>query len=203
MDYSKLDKYLPEGSLGYIIQLLEPHKVMIRITRTAKSRYGSFYINRRTKVQHITVSGVLNPYSFLITFIHEIAHMKAFGLYGRKIKPHGNEWKNVFTNILSPVLQDGILPDELTQELSRHMRNPSATVTDDVILFKCLRKYDKEEKTTVSIEELQEGAMFYWNSRGAFIKGEKLRKRYRCTEQKTKKIYLFNPIAEVTPVNNP
>jgi len=33
-----------------------------------------------------------------------------------------------------------------------------------------------------------------------FQKKEKLRKRYKCIELKTKKIYLFNPLAEVKPV---
>ena len=40
-------------------------------------------------------------------------------------------------------------------------------------------------------------ALFKLKNGRVFRKDEKLRKRYKCTEVKTKRIYLFSPVAEV------
>jgi len=40
-------------------------------------------------------------------------------------------------------------------------------------------------------------AVFKLKDGRVFRKDEKLRKRFKCTEVKTKRIYLFSPVAEV------
>jgi hypothetical protein len=40
-------------------------------------------------------------------------------------------------------------------------------------------------------------ALFKLKNGRVFRKEEKLRKRYKCTEIKTRRVYLFSPIAEV------
>ena len=58
----------------------------------------------------ITVNGDLNPYSFLITTIHEFAHLVTFEEYQGRVKPHGKEWQLTYSKMLYPVIEDGGLP---------------------------------------------------------------------------------------------
>ena len=51
----------------------------------------------------------LNPYRFLMTLVHEVAHLVAFQKYGRAIKPHGKEWKFTFQTLMLPFIRPGSL----------------------------------------------------------------------------------------------
>ncbi|HAD34265.1 MAG TPA: hypothetical protein DCF44_07170 [Chitinophagaceae bacterium] len=44
----------------------------------------------------MSVNGNLNSYHFLITLLHEIAHMLVWEQFRNRVKPHGLEWKHVF-----------------------------------------------------------------------------------------------------------
>ncbi len=73
--------------------------------------------------------------------------------------------------------------------------NSAAYHCDDPQLVKVLNKYNK--KTALHIQDLESNALFAWNDEKIFKKGEKLRKRYKCYEVKSNRIYLFSPMAEV------
>ena len=66
--------------------------------------------------------------------------------------------------------------------------------------MRVLRKYDVKQDGIVLVEELQLNALFVTKDGRVFRKGDKLRKRYRCTEIKTDLVYLFSAIYEVIPV---
>jgi hypothetical protein len=59
-----------------------------------------------------------------------------------------------------------------------------------------LRKYDKQSHHRL-VEELAYNALFRTSDGRVFQKGEKLRKRFKCAEVKTGKVYLFSPVYEV------
>jgi SprT protein len=61
-----------------------------------------------------------------------------------------------------------------------------------------LKKYDKIKKLNISDVKLGD---FFISSNRVFIKGHKLRKRFKCKEIKTNRIYLFNPLANIDLVN--
>jgi len=65
-----------------------------------------------------------------------------------------------------------------------------------------LRKYDDKESHHRLVEELLMDTLFRINDGRIFQKGEKLRKRYKCREVKTGKIYLFSPVYEVEILNS-
>jgi hypothetical protein len=69
-----------------------------------------------------------------MTLIHEIAHLVAFEKYGRNIKPHGQEWKHTFQQLMVPYIRPEIYPNHLLPLLARHFRNPSATSDTDTTL---------------------------------------------------------------------
>jgi len=51
------------------------------------------------------------------------------------------------------------------------------------------------------VEELPDGALFSLEDGKIFKKGQRLRKRFQCTEIKTGKLYLFSPVYEVKKVS--
>ena len=64
-------------------------------------------------VHQISVNNSANPYRFLITIIHEIAHLVAFKDFGYFIKPHGKEWKSCYQKLITPFLKPEIFPQKL------------------------------------------------------------------------------------------
>ena len=73
------------------------------LVKKRKTKHGDFRKLASGKIQ-ITVNENENPFRFLITLLHEIAHHIAFQKHGFRIAPHGREWKNAFSSIAQPFL---------------------------------------------------------------------------------------------------
>ena len=141
MSLEKLQDYLPPDTLSYIQMLLSSHKVLIKVTNPRKTRLGSFNAQRGSERSIISVSKDLNPYAFLITFIHEIAHLKVWAYHKSRRLPHGNEWKKIFIEILFPMIEQDVFPDDVKEALIRYLKNPKASTSADVKLDKALKNY--------------------------------------------------------------
>lgn len=195
---SVLNKYLPQLAVAPLTALLEQHHVHLKIVNERKTRHGD-YRKRADGSHSITINASLNKYRFTITLVHEIAHLVAFQKYGRDIKPHGVEWKYTFQQLMLPFLRPDIFPKDLLPVLARHFKNPKASSDTDARMSIALKSYDAESDKSY-IFELQEGTIFIAASGKKFKKGLQLRKRYKCVEISTGKIYLFQPNAQVTPL---
>lgn len=90
-----LSNYIPERAVDPTFQLIATYNIHLKIVNERKTRHGDY--RELNGAPQITVNANLNPYRFLITLIHEIAHFLAFKKYGRYIKPHGKEWKYTST----------------------------------------------------------------------------------------------------------
>lgn len=190
-----LKKYIPENALPEVLSLLKKHQVHLQIVNKRVTRHGDY--RKLPNGQHkITINGNLNTYKFLITLIHEIAHLVAFTKYGSQIKPHGKHWKLTFQQLMLGFLHPKIFPDELLPVLALHFKNPKASSDTDTRLALALKQFDPPSDK-MHIFELPFGARFKIQNNREFIKGNKRVKRYECTEIATGKIYLFNPNAEV------
>ena len=189
---ASLEKYLPENCAEEVARLLLLYPVKFKIVKPRKTKLGDF------RVEHgkytITVNGDLNPYEFLITTIHEIAHLETYVAYGRKVKPHGEEWKLSFTNLLFPFYQNQVFPKPIEEALSRYLTNPKASSCADQNLVKALRLYS--DKKSLLVEDLQEGETFQLNN-FTFVRGKKARTRYKCKEVNSGRFYMVNGIAEI------
>jgi len=97
--------------------------------------------------------------------------------------------------MMLPFLNSGSFPEDILKVLSTHIISPKASTFSDLELVKVLKKYDDVISLTVS--DLEMGESFSLSNGKLFIKGAKLRKRFRCFEQQTNKVYLFHPFAEV------
>lgn len=191
-----LERYLPERAVGDCLVLIQTYGVHLKVVRQRSTRHGDYRI--LSGGQHlITVNNTPNPYRFLITLVHEIAHLVAFESCGRHIKPHGKEWKYTFRELMLPFLRPDIFPDRLLPVLANHFRNPKASSSTDTALALALKVYDPEEERQHYVFEIPEGSVFRLKNGRVFRKGPIQRKRYRCVEVATGKLYLFQPHAEV------
>lgn len=199
---SGLSAFIPEGSLPEVLDYLQLYKVHLTITRERKSILGNYRSMVSDKNHRITVNGNLNKYSFLITLLHELAHLLAHEKYGYKILPHGAQWKNEYAKILSAFLMKKIFPAEIENVLLINLKNPGASSCADINLTRALRKYDNKKDKISFVEELSAGAFFKIKGERIFKKGEKIRKRFKCTETATGKVYLFSPVYEVEELSS-
>lgn len=198
--HTLLTKYIPEASIPAVVHLLESFRVKLKIVNVRVTRHGDYRILPSGQHQ-ITINFTQNKYRFFVTLIHEIAHLVAFEKYGRKILPHGSEWKKTFQQLMLPFLNPQVFPNELLPVLAQHFKNPKASSDTDIKLALALKQYDIPNGKSL-IFELQEGDLFQIHNGRVFQKGPKRIKRFECIEISTGKRYLFNHNAEVDPLKN-
>lgn len=201
-DFSKqLSKYIPSAAAPIISEWINDTGCRFKVTRSRASKLGDYRSPFKNEPHQITINHDLNPYSFLITTVHEFAHLKTWQIHKGKVKPHGLEWKNNFKNLMNPFIRLNLFPEDINVALIKYMNNPAASSCTDLTLYKTLKSYDKEESETVTIDCIEINSYFSIKNGRVFQKLERLRKRYKCLEVKTQRIYLFHPIAEVVPVD--
>lgn len=196
---SGLIPYLPEGSYESVVQYIHQYKVQLTITRKRQSILGDYRHAYAGKGHRISVNGNLNKYSFLITLLHELAHLFTYEKYGNKVVSHGKEWKKEFGMILASFLSKKIFPGNIEKALYNSLQNPAASSCGDEVLLRALREYDANKEGYIFVEQLAEGNYFLLPGDRLFQRGEKLRKRFKCQEIETGKWYLFSSVYEVRP----
>ncbi len=203
-DFSKqLSKYIPEAAAPIISQWINDTACRFKVTKSRSSKLGDYRSPFKNEPHQITINHDLNPFSFLITTVHEFAHLKTWQNYKNKVRPHGTEWKNNFKGLMDPFIRLNLFPADVTSALVKYMNNPAASSCTDLNLYKTLKNYDSKQEEIVTIDTLEFQQYFSIKSGRVFQKQEKLRKRYKCLEVSTQRIYLFHPIAEVFPIEKP
>jgi hypothetical protein len=195
---SALSRFLPENAISLACDLLRAYPHHLIITGPRSTKHGHFKAGMRNERHEITVNGNLNKYAFLITLVHEAAHLIAHLRHGHRIKPHGEEWKSSFREAMKPFFGKDIFPTDIEIPLRKYMLDPGATTHSDYALFKALSSYDRMSPNVRLLDDIPENTLFiYGRDRRVFKKGPRLKKRYQCTELSTKSIYLFDPLAKV------
>ena len=183
---------LPANAVDYVENLLAGHDDLdIVVSKARLTKWGDFHKEGDRFV--ISVNENLNPYQFLITLLHEFAHYLVYKQHGKNAKPHGQEWKRTFSEILYDLMNSGLLPEKLTEALKKYAKNPRAAVTTDLNLKAALASFSFTESISPStIEHLHPGDKFLFHGR-IFERLERRRKLYKCLDIKRNKIYLFQP----------
>lgn len=198
---SALQSYLPVGTFEPVLHYLQQYKVHLTVARERRSILGDYRHRHAGHTHRISVNGNLNPYAFLITLLHELAHLLTFEKFGNRVASHGREWKAQFGELLAQFLSHDVFPADIKQVLLQSLHNPAASSCADVALLRTLKTYDEKPNGSLPfVENLPAGALFKTHDGRVFQKGEKLRKRFRCVEVKTKRVYLFSGVYEVEPV---
>lgn len=198
-DKEILKNYLPEKSIDRIHKILDENNVHLNITRERKTKLGDYRIPLRHPNHRISINHNLNKYSFLITLLHEIAHMYVWEKYKDRVEPHGYEWKAIYLETLESFLKDGTIPAELGKPLVNSLIPGTGSKKNSLLLRKLLRQYDNEpSKPTVA--DLAPGTRFTLQGGRRFEKGEKLRTRYKCKCIDNGRTYSVHQLAEVLEV---
>lgn len=195
----ELSQFLPEGTFELVEGYLLQYKVHLTVTRARVSVLGDYRNRFRDKNHRISVNGNLNTYAFLITLLHEIAHMLTFEKFGHRVQSHGAEWKKEFGLLLKIFTEKKLFPPDLQHTLSSSMHDPAASSCADQGLIRALKKYDKNGHNAVFVENIPEGKAFRIKGGRVFTRGPKRRTRYLCRENATGKDYLFSGVYEVQP----
>lgn len=197
-DFDKLRPFLPEQCLEAVYDWLHRGGVRLRITASRSSKLGDFRHSMPGKAPIISLNADLNKYTFFVVFVHEYAHFLVWQQFGRKAKPHGKEWKAIYTELMMPFLTPAIFPAELLFSLKRYFADPRAASGTDLHLTRMLKTFDAPG-LSVTVEEIAPNAVFSLPDGRQFRKIERLRKRYKCLCLSNNRIYLFHPLAEIIP----
>ena len=192
-----LAKYIPTKAVSLIADWIIEYRIKIKITKSRSTKLGDFRPAFQGFEQRITINYNLNKYSFLITLVHELAHLKAWNKYKNKVLPHGMEWKQEYKYLMSFFLHNAIFPADINKALAKYMVNPAAASCSDNNLLRTLRKYDKKDDGIIHLEEAPDHCTFKLENGRVFIKGEKRSTRFLCAEVGTKRIYTVSSLAEV------
>lgn len=197
----QLEQFLPPNTFQMVTPYFEQYTIHLTLTRERKTVLGDYREPTASKPYHrITVNANLNPYNFLITLIHEMAHMITHSHFDRAAAAHGKEWKTQFRHMLMPFIGKKVFPKDIEQALIKYMHNPSASTCTDHGLYKALYKYDIQKPNHYLVCDLEPGHWFQIEDGRVFEKIEHLRTRSMCKEVGTRKKYFFPGIYEVKRV---
>ncbi|HEY1024992.1 MAG TPA: SprT-like domain-containing protein [Sphingobacteriaceae bacterium] len=193
-----LEKYLPPEAAPIIARWIDYFQCEFKVSRSRNSKFGDYRPPFNGKGHRISVNFNLNPYAFLVTTVHEFAHLLTWNEYKQKAKPHGQEWKSNFKRMMRPFFDQHVFPMDVNRAIITYLENPAASSCSDLNLFRALQKYDSKAAGVITVESLPANSLFKMKNGRVFRKELRVRKRYRCVEVKTGLVYLFNPLAEVT-----
>lgn len=195
-----LSDYLPEKSIDIVQDMISSAYVKLCLSSPRKTIQGTYRRASKGKPNIITINEDLNPYTFLITLLHEFAHLYAWEK-NRSLR-HSLEWKNHFSVLLHRFIEQEIFPEDIKRALFQHLKNIKSSDAKDIHLTRILQSYNtqKEHSQEVYLMDLDEKSEFVYNNR-CFIKKQLLRTYFLCTEIKTKRNYRFHPLAKVLEVS--
>ncbi|MCX6201492.1 MAG: SprT-like domain-containing protein [Bacteroidetes bacterium] len=196
--------FLPDKSFEQVLAYLHEYRVHLTITKQRKSVLGDYRHPGRGANHRISINGNLNKYEFLITFLHELAHLLTFEKFSNRVEAHGKEWKFCYGQLLQHFVAQQIFPPDIEKALQKSILNPAATAGGETELLMVLRGYNEKQKPGYAlVASVAEGSLFVTDNGRVFCKGPLRRKRYECTEVKTGLRYTFSALSEVKPISNP
>ncbi len=188
-------RFVPLASVDYCNEIYQSLSFELKIKKSRQSKFGDFRYDLTKKKQTITINNDLNPFHFLITYLHEVAHLITFKEHGTKVPPHGKEWKNNFKRVMTPVLKEDVFPRPVLDALHVHLSNPKATSCSDPALYQVMQQYD-QTSDNILLKEIRMKEVFEFNGK-VYRKLEKRRTRSLCEQLSSKKKYLIAEIASV------
>ena len=110
--------------------------------------------------------------------------------------PHGVEWKETFRRYINEIIESGIVEEVVSDALRKCYLERERIATSPCMELKKHLEGDLEDDV-LRVYDLEEGEEFILRNGRVFIRGSKLRTRYRCQELNTGKIYTVHGLAAV------
>lgn len=192
MSIQTLEKYLPKHTLQYLKIWFSDYYIHIKITRNRDSKLGD-YRKLPDNSHEITINSTLVPQLFFFVLTHELAHLIAFEKYGRRISPHGAEWKETFRQMLLQSIE--VYEEDLKPIIIKFSKSPKANFMSSPELVKYFH-IEKQDDKLQFIQELQKGEYFIYRREKYLLEGL-IKKNYLCKNLATGRKYSFKPLARV------
>jgi SprT protein len=195
---SVFERHIPPAAVEYCWQLYQGHQFRLWIKANRKTKLGDFRYDPLQRSYLITLNYNLPPALFLLTYLHEVAHLVVHRQYGNSVLPHGSEWKTSFRTLAMPVLNETVFEPQILQALQRYFINPAATFNSSSPLGRVIypQKATEIEDGTVALAHLSPGVRFIFRQR-QFEMLETRRTRVLCKELSNGKKYLIHQSARV------
>lgn len=213
---SPLEGFVPDKSLAFCEELRRSLNFDLAIKAPRQTRFGDFRAYPTGQLL-VTVNANLNPYHFLVTYLHEVAHCMVYIEYklrvrrSQHIKPHGEEWRSAFRGLLYKSLIEGFFPPELESPLSKYAQSPAASTVRDQEFYQALQRFNTTQAVEkgplsppissdkVRLSDLQEGETFVFKER-IFTRQVLRRTRVLCVAHDNRALYTISAVAWVEPV---
>ncbi len=198
---SDLRRFLPsDQAYAYIISLVDNQGINLEIKKERKSIYGNFKIEYGYKPSiKITINGNLPPYQFFLTLLHEIAHYYTAVSYGPKVKPHGKEWKRIFSGYLKYCLSNNLFPKSVAGAVEKYAASPKASSCTDTELQIALYKLENEDSlwTLLDLANMRSGISFETKDGHSYEYLKKLKKNHLLRSLINGAEYIAPPTLEI------
>ncbi len=191
--------FLPPGTEMQVAEMIISYHVHLKLTKHRATKLGDYRAPFKDLGHRITVNKSLNKFSFLITFVHEVAHLTCWNQHKNRVLPHGKEWKEHFKQLMNPFMNQNVFPENVLVALNKYMKNPAASSCADIDLLKALQDHQPDDGL-LHLEELPENIDFVLGGNKFFRKGPLERKRFRCLNLTNKRYYFVNALARVKVV---
>lgn len=192
MSIQPLEKFLPQNTFLHLKKWFSDYYIHIKVTKNRHSKLGD-YRKLPDNSHEITINSTLAPQLFFFVLTHELAHLIAFEKYGRRISPHGNEWKHTFREMLLESLD--VYEEDLKPVIIKFSNSPKANFMASPDLVKYFH-IENHEDDLHYIEQLSKGDFFLYRNEKYLLEGL-IKKNYLCKNLATGRKYSFKPLARV------
>lgn len=196
--YHRLLEFFPESTHSLMTGYLELYPCNIKVTSPRLLKLGSFRAAGQGRLPTVSINNDLGKYSFLLVFVHELAHYHVWKNHHRRAKPHGEEWKKSFFQLMQPYLDEKYLPAELIFSLLDYFRTTPSSFHRNRQLLDILNKLEGKEKI-ITLADIKTNDSFRLLNGKKMIKLEKMRTRYKCYCPENRRYYLVSPNAQIIP----
>lgn len=186
---NQLSSLIPFDLAFFISERIVDHNIHFIVSKNRKSKLGDYRFDPKTNKHIISVNSGLGKEEFFVTTLHEFAHYFAFKNFGRKIKPHGDEWKSEYRVLIQEALQKEFQVVGLDKILYNEIQKPSVTHKKPLV-NRCLAQGE------AYLKDIDHDEVFSLQGR-EFKKLELRRTRYFCQCITSKKLYTIHKEAVV------
>jgi hypothetical protein len=199
--YENLVPYLGEKAALFIDNQTKDLKFHLKITKPRDTKFGDYLPEVNNNRQRITINGNLDKYSFLITLLHELAHLYVQENVKVHHKPHGEEWKTTFAQLLTLAVKNELFPLTVTNLISKlYIRDHKFTHTSRVKILNAIYK-ELNLEIPIRLENLPVNAVALLPNGMKVVKLNQQRTRCLCRDMNDNKLYYVNKHIEVTTQN--
>jgi predicted SprT family Zn-dependent metalloprotease len=143
MPIRTFERLIPEKSHAIVRRWSEQYRVVYLIVARRKTKLGDYRYDSSRRISVITLNEDSNPYRFLVTLVHELAHARVHLEFSDRLIPHGKEWKAAVKAMMFEMKDCGVFPYDLEVAIERHFSSPKYTDTIDAVFVRILGQYDR------------------------------------------------------------